>query len=70
MFKLVKIKPTGIRIAVTEDNDDSYLIETAKILMKKSPAEQYGVTDNLGYFVWPEKLTQAYIESKQYNQIM
>ena len=65
-MKLVKIKPTGIRITITDDHDESYLIETARQLIQKT-GDQYGVIDNLGFFVWPDKIAQAHIPPDRYG---
>jgi hypothetical protein len=70
MYKLVKIKPTGIRITIIDDQDKDSLIAASIMMEKKNPEDKFGVTDSLGFFVWPEKLAQAHIEPASYDPIV
>jgi hypothetical protein len=67
MYKLVKVKPAGLRVTLIEDHDKDYLIETGTTFQTKYPSERFGVTDKLGFFVWPEHLAKAHITPNDYD---
>jgi hypothetical protein len=70
MFTLVKIAPNGVRSNITTDFDEGILITTAHMLKQKNQDDQYGVVNDHGFFIWPDKLTQAHIEPAQYDPII
>jgi hypothetical protein len=59
-YKLVKISPTGIRSFIADDYDPAGLIAAGEALLKKHPGEQFGVADELGFFIWPERWASAH----------
>lgn len=60
MYKLVKISPLGKRSDIASDYDSEGLIDAGIRMMKKFPGEQFGVSDELGFFVWPERWAKAH----------
>jgi hypothetical protein len=58
-YKLVKIKPLGMRVTLTDDDVKELLISTAKTLKQTYPDERFGVIDGNGLFVWPSKLAHS-----------
>lgn len=69
-YTLVKIAPNGIRSYIADDFDEGILITMAQMLIKKHPADQYGVVDNLGFFIWPVHLSRAHIPPAYYDPII
>lgn len=70
VFKLVKLSPIGKRDDITTGFDSESLIELAQLLQKKDPGGRFGVTDNVGFFVWPEKLARAHIPPAFYTPLV
>ena len=69
MYKLVKISPIGRRSEVTTDFDPEGLIAAGEALQKKFPREQFGVADEFGFFVWPERLAKAHLNPERFYPI-
>ena len=69
MYILVKISPIGRRSAVASDFDPDGLIAAGEALQKKFPGEQFGVADDVGFFVWPERLSKAHVNPERYCPI-
>lgn len=55
-FRLVKYSPIGRHTPITDSFEADSMIEAAENLTKKNPGVQFGVTDDKGYFIWPESL--------------
>lgn len=62
-FILVKISPVGIISEQTSSHEKESLIAVCKIMQENYPHDQFGVTDELGNFIWPEQMANAHKET-------
>jgi|AGTN01.1.fsa_nt_gi hypothetical protein len=53
MYKLIKIKPTGMRITLADSTDKDSLIVSGQRLQQTYPDLRLSVVDNSGVIVWP-----------------
>lgn len=70
MFKLVKISPIGKRSELSASFDPEGLINLGELFSRSHPGEQYGVADECGFFVWPERWANAHIGPKAYHPLV
>lgn len=55
-FRLVKYSPIGRHTEITDSFEPESLIEAGLNLSRKNPDVQFAVTDEKGFFIWPESL--------------
>jgi hypothetical protein len=67
MYKLVKIPPNGRRQDVAADPDPETMILAGTAMQKKFPKEQFGVTDEFGFYLWPERLAKPHLTPVDYD---
>lgn len=52
MYKLIKIKPTGMMVTLADGSDINTLISSGKTLRQDRPDLQLGIIDCEGTIVW------------------
>jgi hypothetical protein len=53
MYKLIKIKPTGMRVTLADSSDIGAMIAAGVTMQMSQPDLQLGVIDCEGIIIWP-----------------
>jgi hypothetical protein len=53
MYKLIKIKPTGMRVTLADSSDRDALISSGTKMQRDLPELQLSVLDYEGNTIWP-----------------
>ena len=56
MFKLIKIKETGMRVTLTDSSDVTGLISSVQQLQQGYPNLQFSIVGTDGVIVWPARV--------------
>lgn len=59
-YFLVKVSPIGKREEISSSFESESLIASGEQLKKKNPDMLFAVTDEFGFYIWPEDMIKTY----------